>query len=57
MPTYCELCNTKTNIIYTTRKYGFICNNCMCKINNSEEEKKERERQKVEMYRRYNINN
>ena len=57
MVTYCELCNTKSNIIYTTRKYGFICNNCMWKINDSEEGKKLKELEKVEMYRRYNINN
>ena len=53
----CCICNTKSNIIYSTRKYGEICNNCMWEINNSEEKKKEKELEKVEMYRRYNINN
>ena len=51
----CELCNNETNIIYATRKYGFICGDCQRKTKNSAEEKLKEKEEMLKMYKRYGI--
>lgn len=51
----CELCNTESNIIYVTSKYGFICARCMSKIKNSGDEKLRQHQEKLAMYKRYGL--
>lgn len=51
----CDLCKKTSRIIYSTRKYGEICNECMCEINNSEESMLKKELEIKEMHRRYGL--
>lgn len=52
----CELCDKKSNVIYATRKYGLICNECEHKMKNSKEDKLKEKEKILEMYKRYGIN-
>lgn len=51
----CELCSKKTNIIYVTRKYGFICPKCRIGIRNGVDGKLKRCQEELEMYKRYGL--
>lgn len=51
----CVLCGNETNIMYTMRKHGLICSDCMRKTKNSKKGKLKEKERILRMYKRYGV--
>lgn len=52
----CDLCQKEENMIFVTSHYGFICCECKAKLENSEEVKLNKLREKIKTYKKYGLN-